>query len=249
MKNKNLLKLPILFFSLLIALAFQNCRDDSYLEDGGKSNPNYNGTVLEYLNSRPDYFKELVEVIKLAGMEDVFKKDEITFFAPPDWSIKMSMERLNSYWYSQGNDSVTDISQIKPEVWKDLLSLYIVKDKYLLKDIPQIDTVAMNAFPGQAYISYNGRPMNIGVVYADANGIKYAGYRQLLYSYVNDFTESDMTNAYVATSDIQPTNGVVHVIRFTNHIFGFNITDFISKAVTAGIDERPKRKSINSKLE
>ena len=67
--------------------------------------------------------------------------------------------------------------------------------------------------------------MNMGVVYYDANNVKYAGARQIIYSYVYDFTIGDMKNAYVATSDIQPTNGVVHVLRLTdmhlvlNHIF------------------------------
>src|SRR5690606_34718794 len=168
------------------------------------------------------------------------EKQQITCFARTECSIDKSMERLNYYWYNlQGQDSVTNIKQVKPEVWKELLSMYIVKDKYLAKDIPQLDTTAMAAYPGQAYISYNGRTMNIGLVHHDANGIKYAGYRQLVYSYVNDFVENDLTNAYVATSDIQPSNGVVHVIRLTDHKFGFNEATFISKAIAAGIEDRP----------
>lgn len=214
-----------------------SCQDKSYLEDGGKAKAAYDGTVMEFLESRPDLFKELVEVIRYAGMENTFQNDEITFFAPTDWSVRRSMEQLNYYWYNlQGKDSVSQITQVKPEVWKELLSLYVVPEKYVAKDIPQLDTTAMDAYPGQAYVSLNGRPMNIGLVYHDANSIKYAGYRQLLYSYVNDFGSQDLTNAYVATSDIQPRNGVVHVIRLTDHFFGFNEDLFISKAITAGIN-------------
>jgi hypothetical protein len=233
-KNTTSWKFIVCIFLGLFGMG--SCADDSYLIDGGISNPYYDGTILEYLQSRPDYFKTLVDVIELAEMEDIFEKETITFFAPTDWSIKSSLNRLNYYWYNLlGGDSITDIRQINPEVWKEILSLYLIKDKYLLRDIPQIDTTAMSTYPGQAYVSYNGRPMNIGVVYADANNVKYVGYRQLIYSYVYDFAVNDMTNAYVATSDLQPTNGAIHVIRFTNHAFGFNSLDFAVKAIASGI--------------
>lgn len=215
-----------------------SCQDKSYLEDGGLADPYYNGTTMDFLKSRPDLFKDLVEVIEYADMEQIFEQDRMTFFAPTDWSIERSMEQLNYYWYNlQGRDSITSITQVKPEVWQELLSLYIVEDHYVLKDVPQLDTVAMDNYAGQAYISYEGRPMNMGVVYHDANGIKYAGYRQLLYSYVNDFVSNDLTNAYVATSDIQTINGVVHVLSFIQHSFGFNESLFVSTAIAAGIDE------------
>jgi hypothetical protein len=218
------------------------CKKDDYLVDGGKAKANYDGTILDYLKSRPDYFKELVEVIDYADMNDVLESKEVTFFAPTDWSINKSLKRLSDYRYNfLGQDSVTNIRQVKPEVWKELLSLYIVEDKYIAKDIPQLDTLLMDSYPGQAFVSYNGRPMNIGLVYNDANGIRYAGYRQMLYSYVNNFVDKDMVNAYIATSDIQPKNGAIHVIRFTDHDFGFNVRNFIEKAIAGGITDNVKK--------
>jgi len=78
-------------------------------------------------------------------------------------------------------------------------------------------------------------PMNMGVVYYDAASVKYAGARQILYSYVYDFTTMDMVNAYVSSCDIQPYNGVVHVIRFTDHYFGFDRDRFLESVVNAGV--------------
>ena len=223
----------------LLAILMYNCADDSYLIDGGKANPYYNGNMMQYLESRPDYFKDLVEVIRLSGMEDVFEDEQITFFAPTDWSIRGSFNYLNRIWYRMGHDSIKSFSQIKPEVWREMLSMYIVKDKYLQIDIPQIDTTAIAAYPGQAFLSYGQQPMNMGVVYYDANNVKYAGARQIIYSYVYDFTIGDMKNAYVATSDIQPTNGVVHVLRLTDHAFGFEPYLFATKAINATIETEP----------
>jgi uncharacterized surface protein with fasciclin (FAS1) repeats len=239
MKNNIKLLKKIAAGCLLAVFIYSSCVDDSYLIDGGKSNPYYDGNMMEFLESRPDYFTDLVEIIKLAGMEDIIKNENITFFAPTDWSIRSSFNYLNAAWYRMGHDSIKSFSQIKPKVWREVLAMYIVKDKYLLKDIPQIDTTAISVYPGQAFLSYDKVPMNMGVVYYDANNVKYAGARQIIYSYVYDFTTGDMKNAYVATSDIQPTNGVVHVIRLTGHAFGFEPYLFASKAINATIDPAP----------
>ena len=69
--------------------------------------------------------------------EDVFEDEQITFFAPTDWSIRGSFNYLNRIWYRMGHDSIKSFSQIKPEVWREMLSMYIVKDKYLqlLEDV------------------------------------------------------------------------------------------------------------------
>lgn len=221
-----------------------NCTNDSYLIDGGKSNPYYDGTIMEFLQSRSpkddpknDYFSDLIEIIRLANMEEVLEEENVTFFAPTNWSIRKSVALLNKMWYQMGNDSIKNLKQIKPSVWREYLSMYILKDKYTLKDIPQIDTTAIAAYPGQTFITYGGLPMNVGVVYGDANGVKYVGPRQILYSYIYDITVSDLKNAYVATSDIQPKNGVVHVLRMTDHDFGFDRRLFALKAIEEGIDE------------
>jgi hypothetical protein len=237
---KNILK--IIAITLIVASIQTSCTDDSYLVDGGKSNPVFDGTVWDFICSRPDYFAELKSAIEIAGMESVFRDDEITFFAPPDPSLTSSLNYISLYRYSyQGKDSLRSLAQIKPEIWREFIGMYIIKGKYLLKDIPQIDTTMVSAYGGQAYVSYNGRPMNMGVVYYDvisgSTRIKYAGYRQLIYSYIYDFTDRDMQNAYVATSDIQTSNGVVHVIRFSGHIFGFDQRLFAQKAIAAGIEE------------
>ena len=160
----------------------------------------------------------------------------ITFFAPTDFSIEKSMDYLNEqlYW-RRGEDSIKDLHQIQPEVWKEYLSMYIIPGKYCLKDIPQLDTAAVSAYPGGAYYSMAKVPMNMGVVYYDAASVKYAGARQILYSYVYDFTTMDMVNAYVSSCDIQPYNGVVHVIRFTDHYFGFDRDRFLESVVNAGV--------------
>ncbi len=156
-----------------------------------------------------------------------------------------------------GRDTVSKLAQIKPETWKEALSMYIFKGVNRLKDYPQLDTIAFSTFPGQGYTSYAGRTMNIGVLFNDAvttrnpdgspkTFVKYAGYRQLYLSYIPDFSNptQNLLNIPVASSDIAPTNGVVHVLAqnefvgtvlVSKHNFGFNTRTFIDKVLADGI--------------
>jgi hypothetical protein len=62
---------------------------------------------------------------------------------------------------------------------------------------------------------YNGDLANIGVVYNTANTVRYAGYRQLCITSITDPSNPSafwFASAPVATSDVQPTNGAVHVL-------------------------------------
>jgi len=230
------LKSTILAISLSVCL-FSACSKKDYFVDTGLHDPNYNGTILQYLNAKPMLFDSLVRVINVAGMNDVFAKENITFFAPASSCIHRAIKNLNANLRSNGKDTVSKLEQIKPEVWKETLAQYIFKGSYRLKDIPQIDTAALNAFPGQGYTSYGGRSMNLGVFYNDASGVKYVGYRQLILSFIPDFSNPKvgLINTPVATSDIQPTNGVLHVLRYQGHSFGFESSRFITAAISAGI--------------
>jgi len=228
-----------IILAVLLGCLIYSCSDNSYLIDTGLHDTNYQGTVWDYLKEKKIDFDSLTKIIQLAGMQEVFEQDTITFFAPSNPSINSSVSDLNDYLYRRGQDTVKDLDQINPAVWKELLSLYIIKDEYVLKDIPQLDTTQLDVFGGQTFLSYGGVPMNVGVVYFDAGGVKYAGYRQLYYSYINDFSNEvgSLINVPVASSDIQPYNGAVHVLRYHNHEFGFISSDFINKVMAEGIED------------
>lgn len=228
-------------YKLLIALFFVGmmggCKKE-YFIDSGIHDAKFNGSIVDYLKTKPEYFDTLVTVIDLAEMGNYLAKEEVTFFAPPNTCISDAVRGLNEYLRQDGKDTVSQLSQIKSEVWKELLSLYVFKGKYSLKDIPQLDTLDLNAYSGQGYESINGRPMNIGLLYNDAGGVKYSGYRQLWLSYIKDFSNPNKSrvNIPVATSNIEPLNGILHVLRFKGHMFGFTRSNFILQATSKGID-------------
>src|SRR5690606_40087675 len=74
--KKQFNSLKVILLALICQVCVISCQDKSYLDDGGTADPYYNGTIMHFLESRPDLFKDLVEVIHYAEMEDVFDRDE-----------------------------------------------------------------------------------------------------------------------------------------------------------------------------
>ncbi|WP_099366008.1 fasciclin domain-containing protein [Sphingobacterium sp. 1.A.4] len=222
--------------AVVMLICFTGCK--KYYFDSGIHDPKFNGSSIKYLESKLDFFDSTLMVIDLAGIKNVIENEEVTFFAPPSGCITRAVLGLNRQLQFNGKDTVKELSQIKPQVWKNMLSNYIFKGKNLLKDYPQRDTVSYLAYPGQNYTSYGGRIMNIGVIYNDAGGVQYAGYRQLFLAYIPDLSNPmvSLRNIPIATSDIQTNNGVIHVLNRTKHTFGFFSNTFIDQAISAGID-------------
>ncbi|WP_282638356.1 fasciclin domain-containing protein [Sphingobacterium thalpophilum] len=241
-----------ILLSVMLACLFSACKKEDYM-DTGVHEPKFKGTVWNYLESRPDMFDTLMVALKAAKLDDVLKNDEVTFFAPPDPCILKSVWVLNQMLFRSGQDSITKLEQIRPEVWKKYLSRYIFKGKNVAKDYRQIDTLNLAAFPGGVYKNIFGEDMNIGVLYNDviskneSSGgtqvIKYAGYRQLYLNYPYSISVPEEIKDYfvpfitapVATSDIQPTNGVLHVLQFSKHSFGFQNNEFADEAYLLGV--------------
>ncbi|UIR55383.1 fasciclin domain-containing protein [Sphingobacterium sp. SRCM116780] len=245
---KNLMKIS--FMMLIASMILFSCKKEDYI-DTGIHDPKFNGTTWQYLESRPELFDTLMVALKIAKLDDVIKNEEVTFFAPPDKSILKSVWKLNESLFRMGQDTITTLDQVRPEVWRKFLSKYIIKGKYLAKDFNQMDTLNLAAFPGGVYKNYEGTDMNIGVLYNDIKTssntgtqiIKYAGYRQLYLNFPYSVAVPDEEQDYfipfltapVATSDIQPTNGVLHVLQFSKHAFGFQTNLFVNEAWTVGI--------------
>lgn len=228
----------IFTLSLAMIVCAMGCQKD-YYKDTGIHKGDFNGTVLDYLNSKPDYFTTVVKLIKMTGMESAFQNEDITFFAPADSSINLAIAFLNSQTQFLGLPKVTRVEQISTDVWRKYLSRYVFKGKKAMNDYRQFDPENLSAYSGQIYASYDGSLMNVGVLYYDAGGVKYAGYRQLYISFIpSSSSPLDYTTWYsaqVASANIAPTNGYVHVLRYANHSFGFNPILFFQDAVAAGI--------------
>ncbi len=224
----------ILMIILVFITALTACKKSSYYEDTGTTNPRFNGSTLEYLQSKPIYFDSIVKIAKICGFDQALAKQEVTFFAPADSSVRLLFKNVNIELGKIGKPYITKLSDVSPAVWKKYLSRYIFKFKKGLVDFPQIDFNNLTSFSGQIYPSYEGADMNIGAVYDDIAvagvNIKYAGYRHLTISYLTSpFTPKEYKSwitAHVASVNIVTNNGYVHVLKYPNHPFGFDQKQF-----------------------
>lgn len=220
---------PIALCSVFLTMMVSSCSKD-YFVDGGPSKPEFNGSVLQYLQSNPK-FDTIAQIVKLAGLEDVFTNEDITFFAPTDEVIRRTIGLVNSntqfltYGLNQRlfdarKDTIKTLADVPSAVWRKYLLRYVFKGKNVLKDYPQLDFQLKPLYPGGFYTGYNKDLANIGVVYNSANGVSYTGYRQLSISYIPDpANPTRFIPAAVASSDIQPKNGVVHALAITTFVY------------------------------
>lgn len=244
---KKILKLKNLFLICFSLLLVSSCSKDDYYEDGGRAQAEFDGSILDYLETKPVLFDTIVEIIKLAGLEETFRNEEFTFFSPADQDIKdiIGTNRttgVNNELFRLGLDTITKLSDIDSTIWRKHLMKYMFKGKNRLEDYPQVDFTLLGTFPGQNYIAYSGNITNIGVVFndviqRDGNGneisrLKYKGYRQLYISnYLDNNTPTLFGNYPIATSDIQPHNGILHVLDYTKAFFGFNQGSFYNDVI------------------
>lgn len=238
--------IPLIFSLLIVA----SCKND-YFDDSGVHKAKYDGNMLQYLEAHGknerSLFDSLLTVIKLAGLENTVANEPITFFAPTDPSIGQAIKVLNSRLFNSGQDTVVELSEVDNRVWKQLLQGYMIKGNLGLVDFPQVDTMALNAFGGRLYQTLDDDLIvNIGTVFHDLKNdgvtIKYQGPRQLLFSYIPDMSNPTKfwRNGYVATSNIEPTNGRLHVLRYIDHQFGFTPTRFADLAIEYGINYKER---------
>lgn len=220
---------PALFLTALLIMFLAACKNDDYYVDGGKANPNFSGNIMQYLESNPAKFDTIVQIVKLAGLEEVLSKEEVTFFAPTDEVIRRTIgtvnrtlndsqrNKLNQKLFDAGRDTIQQFSDVPQNIWRKYLSRYIFKGKHVLKDYPQIDYGLKELYPGGFYYTYTNELANIGVVYNAVNNVRYTGYRQLGISFIPDPSNPERYfAAAVATSDVQPSNGAVHVLAIAN---------------------------------
>lgn len=231
----------IVFAGFLLVLA--GCKRDEYYKDGGKAQADYPADMLQYLQDKAVPFDTIAQIVKLAGMEETFRKSDFTFFAPDDDVIKRTIGSnkirgsLNKFLFDAGRDTVKKLSDIDSAIWRKYLQRYMFKGVNRLKDYPQIDINLQNQYPGALYYSYSGDVVNIGVIYGDANNIKYIGPRTLVISYIYDINNAQnaVFRNNVSSSDIKPKNGVVHTLQYNEAYFGFNRDDFYQEIYFAGL--------------
>lgn len=241
--------IKIISLALFFLIFIGACKKDNYYIDGGLAQAKFEGSVMDYLDAKPREFDTIASIIRLAGLEEDFKNKEFTLFAPRDENVKklIGLARknattqaygVNQILYMLGRDTIKTLADVDSVIWRKYLLRYMFNGKRKLADYPQIDFDLLNIYKGQNYSALGNAVCNIGVKFHDAVNdndganvtvLKYMGYRQLFISYIRDVSQpNNWYSIPVASSDIQPTNGVVHVLDYTKAEFGYRKDEIVN---------------------
>lgn len=194
------------------------CRKDNRYTTYQPANT-YKGAISQYIASHAGNFDSMLLVLNKSGLTTVLANDTVTFFAPTDQNLLAAMNGYNIYRQANGLSPVT-LNDIDSASWRVILGPYIIPGRWEMKDFMEQD--------GQILNNIVLRSMHGKVIQQASSGVKNMGSGTLKFSYMNGSRfERDWLSAYVATSNINVDNGVVHVLE-PRHVLGFNY--FINKA-------------------
>ncbi len=228
------MKTCILYIVIAIVLCWgmESCETQQNWWDSGISSPYHNGSIMDYLRDDTANWQLTVVLIERAGLTQLFEgedKDypEITFFAPPSFSI------LRYVWdQASGKDTgnqrpLTEeeknhperlVQALDPEWCREMLMRHVVKGKYLKADIayrdPNYDISAEEQTGGTDFTCESGNKIRAYRDKSDYEGVPDAGPETL---YLYSFDAMQMVP--LASPDIQPLNGVVHALNY-NYVLG-----------------------------
>lgn len=182
----------------------------------GVSNPYFDGTIMDYLRSNDKNWDLTIEMIERAGLVDLFEGqvdscEEITFFAPPAYSIQRFI------WESQEKpkDGYTyqNVADIPVDSCRSYILRCVVKGKYLKENVgfrnESYRLMDEEQDGGTLLKMLDGNFVRACEEKSDWKGVPDIGPTSLqLWSITRQI------QVIVASPDIQPQNGVVHALEY-----------------------------------
>ena len=175
------MKTSYLILGLWIVSVLAGCDPKQEVIYTGVSNPYFDGTMLDYLRSNEKNWDLTVEMIERADLTDLFEGQvdtlpEITFFAPPSYSI------LRYLW----DNDMESVSELAPEFCRQTILNHVVNGKYLKAEIYGVSggarirrrSVAKGTIPRDTeYVDDASLPVGEEIVeMAGKDGLKSEGY-------------------------------------------------------------------------
>ncbi len=129
-------KISFLLLLLLTLLVQTSCEKKFEYEASPRPQGKFNGSILDYLKSRPDVFSLLVQGVEKAGMSGTLNSDTYTLFAPDDIAFKAFL----------GTRRISDLSNTEI---KNIILLHLINRKILSSDLTLDIVPYASQFPGK----------------------------------------------------------------------------------------------------
>ena len=214
-------------FSVVVLFLF-SCNTKYNIIDTGLANGKFAGNMYEYLQSNHYDWDSTVLMIKKADLVDLFEGkragyEKITFFGPSNHSIRKYML----------DNGYTCVDEMGEELCYEMIMKCVVKGKYMREDIPAGKPVVNTDTDDE----WNDKLSENPDVYCGEGGVIFTGEmgnRFWIYSFQESYEkvpgvgavvlyivslETGGTQIDVASTNIEPTNGVVHSLHY-NFVLG-----------------------------
>lgn len=191
----------------LLILFFGSCSKHNFIKTG-VSNGKFDGNMMEYMKAPGHSYDwdSTVLLVERAGLVDLFEGktyEAITFFGPTNHSIRRWMIRKG----------YTRVQEIDAEVCRDILLRHVIVGKYMREEVPKgkASVVATNPIGegGQVFTTLGGNRI-WAYTFRDAwNKVPETGAISL---YMTSVDKNKKIS--IASTDIEPNNGVVHSLHY-----------------------------------
>ena len=183
-----------------------SCQTKWNYVDTGLVNGRFPGTMYEYFHSNHYDWDSTLILIEKAGLTELFEgKDpeykEITFLGPTNHSIRR--------WMIE--NKITSLRALDDERCRDMILRHVIKGKYMRDDIPEGKPGSAQEVGegGQIYSSVGGVRLWLYTFREEYQGVAGTGSVNIYL-----FSVDKKVNIDIASSNIEPDNGVVHALSY-----------------------------------
>lgn len=185
--------------------------------DTGICKAEFPGNMYEYFKSDSYNWDSLLVMIEYTGLEKYFTGEEpgyeeITFFGPTNHSIRRWLCSLSLNDMAVFDPAKAVIKLQDKETCRNLILSHIIKGKRLAADFKE--GTSDDETSGEMVTTANGNQFRVFSFKETFQNVKGAG-ALVLYTIGHDKWGSTKYLLPVASTDIQPTNGVVHSMAYS----------------------------------
>jgi len=215
------IKIKHLLIVAVACLVWSSCKKDSPYREYQNEVKEFNGNVIQYLETQPATFSSLLSVLnRTPELKTALTDSKVTLFAPTNDNFAAALYELNQVRTAQ-NKTLVNLENA------DMTELEIMMDKYIIAGMHTTDFY--KPFLDGSYASSIKYKYQMHIQYQKQNASGYQGGGPV------SITFSDPKNLTVKTNwqrtvtnavNIRTNNGVINILSPT-HLFGFG--DFTTK--------------------
>src|SRR5690606_2383545 len=214
------MKVNKVYIFLFLLVLVSGCAKDKGFYDQSLQKVKFDGTIMDYLTSKPGVFDSLLKVVKRTQIDKMLMDStNITLFAPTNSSFQLAIQNL--YNTRRESDKAMEyLSNLEYNHLDTMMSQYLVRGFFSSDSMVTKDGIQLFDF------RYN-RKMNAKLTTATSSGFMDGGPKIIEYSDTkNSQFNRNWITATTASINIETNNGMIHVLS-PSHIFGFN--DFVTR--------------------